>query len=88
MNNALVHVLEDRPVFGRIFKARFVLEGLGISLEIDDVAAIFLSLQDFLDGGTLPLICIIALAVPAADTNAPCLPVRLAVQHFSLLQDA
>lgn len=37
-NNGLMHVFEDDPVFAVIFKALFVLIGLRVGLEVDEVA--------------------------------------------------
>ena len=45
---------EDCPVFLRVFDPPLYLVGLGIALEIDHVAAVFLQGEDFLDGGVVP----------------------------------
>ena len=55
INDGLVNIEEDRPVFFRVFNAAFHLVGLGISLEVDNIAAVFLQGKDFLDGGMVPL---------------------------------
>lgn len=48
-------VEKDCPVFLRVFNPPLYLVGLGIALEVDHVAAIFLQGKDFLDGGVVPL---------------------------------
>ena len=39
----LMHVFEDDPVFAVIFNALFVLVRLRVGLEVDEVAAVFLT---------------------------------------------
>ena len=47
---------EDRPVFLRVFDPLFHLVGLGVAFEVDDIAAVFLQGEDFLDGGVSHLV--------------------------------
>jgi len=46
---------EDCPVFLRVFNPAFHFVGLGIGLEVDHIAAVFLQGEDLLDGGMVPL---------------------------------
>ena len=46
---------EDCPVFFRVFNPALHLVGLGIGLEVDHIATVFLQGEDFLDGGMVPL---------------------------------
>ena len=54
VNNGLVDVEEDGPVFLRVFDPLFHLIGFGVAFEVDDVAAVFLQGEDLLDGGVAP----------------------------------
>ena len=45
---------EDGPVFLRVFNAPLHLVGFGVAFEVDDIAAVFLQGEDFLDGGMSP----------------------------------
>ena len=54
VNDGLVDVEEDRPVLLRVLDSLFHFVGLGVGFEIDDVAAILLQGEDFLDGGMSP----------------------------------
>ena len=49
-----MHVFEDDPVFAVIFKALFVLIGLRVGLEVDEVAAVFLARQNGYNGRAVP----------------------------------
>lgn len=55
VDDRLMHIEEDRPVFLGIFNAALHLIGLGIALEVDNVAAVFLQSEEFLDSGMVPL---------------------------------
>ena len=55
VDNRLVNILEDDPVFFRVIDAGLILEGLRVGLEIDHIAAVFLQGEDLLDGGMPPL---------------------------------
>ena len=55
-DNGFVDILEDCPVFLRVFQTALVLEGLGVGLEIDHIAAIFLRGQNLCDGGFAPFV--------------------------------
>ena len=46
---------KDRPVFLRVFDPPLYLVGLGIALEVDHVATVFLQCEDFFDGSVVPL---------------------------------
>ena len=54
VNDSLMDIEEDRPVFLRVFDPLFHLVGLGVAFEVDDIAAIFLQGEDLLDGGVSP----------------------------------
>ena len=51
INDGLVNIEEDRPVFLRVFDPLFHLVGFGVAFEVDDIAAVFLQGENFLDGG-------------------------------------
>ena len=55
VNDSLMDIEEDRPVFLRVFDLLFHLVGLGVAFEVDDIAAVFLQGEDLLDGGMPPL---------------------------------
>ncbi|EQE41362.1 hypothetical protein QEY_0554 [Clostridioides difficile CD165] len=55
INNSLVNIEEDRPVFLRVFDPALHLVGFGVAFEVDDIAAILLRGKDFLDRGMAPL---------------------------------
>ena len=57
-------IKEDRPVFFRVFNAAFHLVGLGISLEVDNIAAVFLQGKDLFDGGVVPPVSYTHLTLP------------------------
>jgi len=54
INNRLMHILENGPVFKVILDSLFVLVGFGIGLEVEDITAILLEGQYLCDGGTVP----------------------------------
>ena len=54
VNDSLMDIEEDRPVFLRVFDPLFHLVGLGVAFEVNDIAAIFLQGEDLLDGGVSP----------------------------------
>ena len=49
-------VLEDHPILRVVLHPPLVLEGLGVGLEVDDVAAVFLLREDLLDRRFAPLV--------------------------------
>ena len=55
VNDGLMDIEKDRPVFLRIFNPLFYLVGFGVAFEVDNIAAVFLQGEDFLDGGVAPL---------------------------------
>ena len=55
VNDGLMDIEEDCPVFLRVFNPAFHFVGLGIGLEVDHIAAVFLQGEDLLDGGMVPL---------------------------------
>ena len=55
VNDGLMDIEEDCPVFFRVFNTALHLVGLGIGLEVDHIATVFLQGEDFLDGGVVPL---------------------------------
>ena len=55
VNDGLMDIEEDCPVFLRIFDPLFHLVGLGVAFEVNDIAAVFLQGEDLLDGGMPPL---------------------------------
>ena len=54
VNDRLMHILENDPVFTVILDPLFVLIGFGIGLEVEDIAAILLQGQYLCDGGAVP----------------------------------
>lgn len=50
-NDRLVNILEDHPVFRIIIVPSLIFEGLGIGLEFDHIAAVFLLGKDLLYRG-------------------------------------
>ena len=54
VNDRLVDIEEDRPVFFGVLNAPLDLIGLGVTFEVDNVAAVFLQSEDLLDGGVAP----------------------------------
>ena len=55
VNDGLMDIEEDCPVFLRVFNPALHLVGLGVGFEVDHIAAVFLQSEDFLDGGMVPL---------------------------------
>lgn len=55
VNDGLMDIEEDCPVFLRVFNPALHLIGLGVAFEVDDIAAILLRGKDFLDRGMAPL---------------------------------
>ena len=55
INDRLMDIEEDRPVFFRGFDPALHFVGLGIGFEVDHIAAVFLQCEDFLDSGMVPL---------------------------------
>ena len=55
INDGLVDIEKDRPVFLRVFNPALHLVGLGVGFEVDHIAAVFLQGEDFFDGGVVPL---------------------------------
>ena len=55
INDGLVNIEEDRPVFLRVFDPLFHLVGFGVAFEVDHIATILLCGKDFLDCGVAPL---------------------------------
>ena len=55
VNDGLMDIEEDCPVFFRVFNPALHLVGLGIGLEVNYIATVFLQGEDFLDGGMVPL---------------------------------
>lgn len=51
VNDSLMDIEEDRPVFLQVLNPFFHLVGLGVAFEVDDIAAVFLQGEDLLDGG-------------------------------------
>ena len=74
VDDRLVFVFENHPVFLRILYPAFVFEGLGIGLEIDHVAAILLLCKDFLNGRFAPVVRIL-LRLFAAAVQSLAVPV-------------
>ena len=51
VNDSLMDIEEDRPVFLRVFDPLLHLVGLGVAFEVDHIAAVLLQGEDLLDGG-------------------------------------
>ena len=56
INDRLVNVLEDRPIFFRVLNSGFIAKGLGSAFEIDDVTAVFLLREHLGNGRLAPLV--------------------------------
>ena len=54
VNDGLMDIEKDRPVFLRVFDPALHLVGFGVAFEVDDIAATFLQGEDLLDGGMPP----------------------------------
>lgn len=50
VNDSLMDIEEDCPVFLRVFDPLFHLVGLGVAFKVNDIAAVFLQGEDLLDG--------------------------------------
>ena len=74
VNDGLVDIEEASLVFLRFFNAAFDLIGLGVTFEVDCIAAVFLQGEDFLDGG-VSLFGGLHGAFAAGTVNAPAPPV-------------
>ena len=86
VDDGLMDIFEDYPVFLRIVPASLVLEGLGIGLKVDDISAVFLLRKDLGNGGLAPLVRIL-LGFLAATADALRLQISGGVKYLSLLQD-
>ena len=80
VDNRLMNILEDDPVFFRVIDAGLILEGFGVGLEIDHIAAVFLLGQDFTNGAVFPSVRV-WLRLFAAPADAFFLLVRRAVEN-------
>ena len=81
-----MHVLENSPVFHRILQACFILEGLGVGLEVDHIPAVLLLRQNLSDHGIAPLVWI-RLRLLSAAVQTLALPVSHRRHDLILLQD-
>lgn len=54
VNDRLMDIEKDSSVFLRVFNAPFHFVGFGIALEVNDISAVFLQGENFLDGGMSP----------------------------------
>ena len=54
VNDRLMHILKNDPVFTVILDPLFVLVGFGTGLEVEDIAAILQQGQYLCDGGAVP----------------------------------
>ena len=86
-NNRLVNILEDHPILWVVIIPPFILEGLGIGLEIDNIAAVFLLREDFLHCGLAPPVRI-RLRLFAASRKPLALPIGHWDEDFLFLQNA
>ena len=85
VDDGLMVVIKDGPVFFGVFQAALVFERLGIGLEIDKRTRVFSEGQDFGDGGLTPLARGV-LALSAALANTLTLPILRGRQNAVLLQ--
>ena len=85
VDNGLMVVLKDGPVFFRVHQAALILEGLGVGLEIDKSAGVLPEGQDFCNGSLAPLAGRV-LALFAALADALTLPILRGRQNSILLQ--
>ena len=72
VNDGLMDIEEDCPVFFRVFNAPLHLVGFGVAFEVNNIAAVFLQGQYLLDGGMSPFGRLQgAFGAAAVDTLAP-----------------
>ena len=85
VNDGLMDVEEDRPVFLRVLDPLFHLVGFGIGFEVDHIAAILLQGKNFLDRGmppfsrlhgTLRAAAVYPLALPVVSGIAYTVPLQ------------
>lgn len=86
VDDRLVNILEDHPVFLRIITASLVFERLGIGLKIDNITAILLLRKNFADGAVFPPIRI-RLRFLSAPADPFFMPVCGTVQNAVILQN-
>ena len=58
VDDRIVHILEDRPVFFFVLPTLFVLLGFRVGLEIDDIAAVLFLSKDLRNGRASPTILV------------------------------
>lgn len=80
VDNRLVNILEDDPVFFQVIDAGLILEGFGVGLEIDHIAAVFLLGQNFTNGAVFQSVRV-WLRLFAAPADAFFVSVRRAVEN-------
>lgn len=74
VNDRLMDIEEDRPVFLRVLNPALHFIGFGIAFEVDDITAVFLRGQNLLDCGVPPF-CGLHGAFGAASACTPAAPV-------------
>ena len=87
VDDGLMVVLKDSPIFFGIVQTALIFEGLGVGLEIDQGARVLPEGQDFGYGGLTPFAGGV-LALFAALTDALALPILCGGQDAVLLQQA
>ena len=80
-------ILEDHPVLRVVLHSPLVLEGLGVGLEVDDIPAVFLLREDFLNRRFAPLVGV-RLGVLPAPRETLALPVGHGDQYLLILEYA
>ena len=86
LNDGVVNILEDDPVFPVIGKPLFVLVRLGVGLEVENITAILLQRENVSDGGAVPHIRPAELAFPRT-IDALLTPIGDGGKNFLLGED-
>ena len=85
VNNRLVNILENLPVFFGILKPFLVLKALGVGFEVYNITAIFLTDKNLTYGRAFPFVRV-RLYLFTASAYASLLPIRGAILYSSVLQ--
>ena len=87
VNDRLVNVLEDCPIFFWVLNSCFVSERLLRALEVDDITAVFLLCEHLGNGCLAPLIRI-GLCLLTTSTHTLTLPIGLWYKNFIILENS
>ena len=86
VDDRLMDILEDDPVFFRVLQPSLIFERLGVGFEIDNVTAVFLVGKDLGNAGFALLIGV-RLHPFATSFQAKRIPVGHGDQHLPFLQN-